>query len=188
MTEGEPMRSTSNTRARNRGFTIMEVMFTVSIAAVLMAVAVPSFRSLMANNRLASQSTELVAAINFARSEAISRNATISVCRANLEASTNCAGSAGEWDFFIVRRDTAPTGVLRRGALPDYGGTVSFESDLTADRITFSPDGLARSGGALVSDREFTVCSTAVGGQNMRVITVGAGSRLSTIKDEGDCS
>lgn len=180
------MRSNTNTRARSRGFTIMEVMFTVSIAAVLMAVAVPSFRSLMANNRLASQATELVAAVNFARSEAISRNTTVTLCRANLESSTNCAASVGEWDFFIVRN--AAGTVLRRGALPDYGTSMYFESDLTLDRIAFSPDGLARTGGTLVSDREFVVCSSAVSGQNMRIITVGAGSRLSTTKDEGECT
>lgn len=180
------MRSTADTRAASRGFTIIEVMLTVALAAVLMAVAVPSFRTMIANNRLASQTTEIVAAINFARSEAIAHNTSVSLCRANLEASVNCANTAGEWDFFIVR-DSAGT-VLRRGALPDYGGSVSFESDLTGDTISFTPDGLARTGGVLVSDNVFTACSTAVDSDNMRVLTVGAGSRLSSEKETGSCS
>jgi type IV fimbrial biogenesis protein FimT len=185
------MRSTSNGRLASRGFTLMELMFTIAVAGILLAVAVPSFQDMIANNRLVSQSTEIVAAMNFARSEAISKNATVRVCRSNLEASTSCAGSAGEWDFFIVRRDTAPVEVLRRGVLGDYSGTVSFESDLTADQVTFTPDGLAHNGtssGPLVSDNELVVCSTKATGENIRVITIGAGSRISTTRDEGDCS
>lgn len=185
------MRSTSNRRPGSRGFTLMELMFTIAVAGILLAVAVPSFTGMIANNRLVSQSTEIVAAMNLARSEAIAKNATVRVCRANLESSTTCAGSAGEWDFFIVRRDTAPVEVLRRGAFPDHGGSVSFESDLTGDQVTFTSDGLAHNGlssGPLVSDNELLVCSTAATGENIRVITIGAGSRISTTRDEGACS
>jgi type IV fimbrial biogenesis protein FimT len=168
----------------------MELMFTIAVAGVLVAVAVPSFRSMIANNRLMTQSTEVVSAINFARSTAISRNKAVWFCRVNSEADTDCAATLGEWDFFIVREASSAT-VLRRGSLADYDGTVSFESDLAGDRMTFTPDGLAHNGiatGALVNDNELIVCSTTVTGENMRVITVGAGSRLSTTKDEGDCT
>jgi type IV fimbrial biogenesis protein FimT len=182
------MRRTANRRPGSRGFTLMEMMFTVAVAGVILAVAVPSFQTMIANNRLTTQATEIVAAMNFARSAAISSNKSVWFCRVNLEVSSNCAGSAGEWDFFIVRDASA---VLRRGALADYSGTVSFESDLTGDRITFTPDGLAHNGvatGPLVSDNELTICSSKVSGDNMRVITVGAGSRMSTTKDSGSCS
>ncbi len=175
------MRRTSQAR----GFTLIELMFTVGLAAIIAAIGIPAFRSMIANNRLASQGTELAAAINYARSQAITHNTTITLCRANLEASTSCALSAGEWDFFIVRD---ASGVLRRGALPDFGGTISTVSDLTLDRMTFSPDGLSRTGGIVISDNDFTVCSTQVSGDNIRTITVGAASRISMSRSAGSCS
>lgn len=175
------MRPISN----SRGFTLIELMFTIGLAAIIAAIGIPAFRSMIANNRLGSQTTELAAAINFARSQAITHNTTVTLCRANLEASTACATSVGEWDFFIVRDGT---NVLRRGELPDFGGTISFESDLTLDRMTFSSDGLSRTGGVVISDNDFTACSTQVSGDNIRTLTVGAGSRISMSRSTGSCS
>jgi type IV fimbrial biogenesis protein FimT len=169
---------------KTRGFTLIELMFTIGLAAIIAAIGIPAFRSMIANNRLGSQTTELVAAINFARSQAITHNTTVTLCRVNLAASTNCATSVGEWDFFVVRDGS---GVLRRGELPDYGGTIIFESDLTLDRMTFSSDGLSRTGGLVISDNEFTACSTQVSGDNIRTVTVGAGSRISMTRSAGSC-
>jgi type IV fimbrial biogenesis protein FimT len=178
-------RSTTNPRSRAGGFTIIELMFTITLAGVILAIGIPSFQTIIASNRLTSQTNEMVSAIQFARSEAITRNTAVTFCRANFEASTNCAGGAGQWNFFIVR--TATGTVLRRGPLPNYNGSVSVNSDLTADIAVFSPDGLGRTGGALINNRTFTVCSTGVSDRNIRTVTIGAGSRLSTEKSTGTC-
>ena len=78
-------RCSSNTvpgRIRASGFTIMELMLTLTLGAILMAVAVPMFNTVTANNRLIAQSNEFVSMVNFARSEAITRNMAITLCRA----------------------------------------------------------------------------------------------------------
>lgn len=60
--------------AQRRGFTLIELMVVVALVAVVAAIAVPSFRSLMLMQRLKSISAQVVTDMQFARSEAISRN------------------------------------------------------------------------------------------------------------------
>ena len=60
-------------RALSRGFTLIELMVTVSIAAILMAVAVPSFTSFRRNSELTSVANKVVGSINAARGEAMKR-------------------------------------------------------------------------------------------------------------------
>ncbi len=62
-----------------RGFTLAEVMVTVSVAGVLSATAAPSFMDVVATQRVKSATFELLAATNYARSEAIKRNAVVTV-------------------------------------------------------------------------------------------------------------
>lgn len=64
---------------RTLGFTLTELMVTVSIASIMLAVAVPSFHSLILDNRLASQSAEFTGALAMARSEASRRGSRVVV-------------------------------------------------------------------------------------------------------------
>ncbi|WP_311221645.1 MULTISPECIES: GspH/FimT family pseudopilin [unclassified Acidovorax] len=59
---------------RNAGFTLIELMVTIAIAAVLMTLAAPSFVSFLRNSELTSTTNSLVAAIGAARTEAMKRN------------------------------------------------------------------------------------------------------------------
>jgi type IV fimbrial biogenesis protein FimT len=177
--------STYKRNGRARGFTLLELMFTVALAAVMLGIAIPSFRGMTASNRLVTQANELVAAVNFARSEAITRNSNVTLCRATSDSAVNCAPSLAPWTNWIVRTPTA--GVVRRGTINTYAGTISLSSDFTLDAVTFGADGLARTGGALVNGRSFTACSSVLPSENIRNIELGAGSRLSITKDSGAC-
>lgn len=55
------------------GFTLIELMVTIAIAAILLGVAIPSFTSVIISNRLTASTNEFVTSLNLARSEAIKR-------------------------------------------------------------------------------------------------------------------
>lgn len=67
------------TRKQTRGFTIVELMVTLAVAAVLMGMAVPAFNDFVSQRRMASRSNDFLLAITYARSEAIRRNTVVSV-------------------------------------------------------------------------------------------------------------
>lgn len=64
---------------RTRGFSLIELMVVLAIAAILSAMAAPSFRGLIANTRIQSVASDLQAGLLLARSEAVKRNATVQV-------------------------------------------------------------------------------------------------------------
>lgn len=59
---------------RSRGFTVIELLIGIVLMAVLLALAAPSVKQYAANQRVKASAVELVAALNYARSEAIKRN------------------------------------------------------------------------------------------------------------------
>lgn len=71
------------------GFTLIEMLVTIAIAAILMSMAVPSMRNLIERNSVADSVDSFVSAISHARAEAIRRGLPVTLCR-----STNAATSA----------------------------------------------------------------------------------------------
>lgn len=63
------------------GFTLIELVTTLTVAGILMAIAAPGMFSFLASNRLTAQTNDLIADISFARSEAIKRNGTVVICK-----------------------------------------------------------------------------------------------------------
>ena len=63
------------------GFTLVELMVTVVIVAIVLGLAAPSFQDMLRQNRAVSLVNELAASINLARSEAIKRGTRVTVCK-----------------------------------------------------------------------------------------------------------
>ena len=152
---------------RPSGFTLIELMVTVAVVGILAAVGVPAMTGLIHANRLAAANDNLTAALQLARSEAIRRGASVTVC-----ASTNgttCANQAA-WTRWIVRgRDNAASAAgpevidIMRDETP--AGNIALNGPTAG--IRFRPSGMVDSAQAL------TVCmpSTYLS-QNQRVVTV----------------
>jgi type IV fimbrial biogenesis protein FimT len=66
-------------RVRAFGFSLIELMVALAVAAILISAAVPGFQHLIISSRLTTTANELVAALNMARSEAIKRNAAVNL-------------------------------------------------------------------------------------------------------------
>ena len=62
-----------------RGFTLLELMVAIAVLAVLATIGVPSFQNLIQNNRVTTQTNELVTALTFARAEAVKRGRSVQV-------------------------------------------------------------------------------------------------------------
>ena len=86
--------------ANQAGFSLVELMVTLSIAAILLAIGVPSMTDLIRDARLASQSDLLVSTLNLARTEAVKQRSNFKVCPSatpNTDILVNCLAGNTAW-------------------------------------------------------------------------------------------
>ena len=143
-----------NRFALPRGFTIVELMVTLAIAAILLAVAVPSF-TLFAQKRAISQKTVQVRnALELARGLALSQRQVWTVC--TVDASDSCVSSAGL--RLLVFRDDNDDKDFNTGEMLQQDIDInSIELEISASGRSYIR--FARSGEALESGN-IEVCST----------------------------
>ncbi|SEA13389.1 GspH/FimT family pseudopilin [Variovorax sp. YR216] len=77
------MSGTRPSLKQGRGFTLIEMMVVVALVAILGAVAVPGFRDLLVNQRLAATTSDFVASLSLARAEAIRHSQLVTLLPTN---------------------------------------------------------------------------------------------------------
>jgi len=110
------MKYIAKRKSHDSGFTLIEMIVTVSIVAILSSIAAPSFRGMLENNRATVEANELVSGLLLARSEALKRRNNVTLCTSIDQ--TTCAGN-GETNFakgWIVFQDCNDTQVLDTNA------------------------------------------------------------------------
>lgn len=72
------------------GFTLVELLVSIAVAAIVLAIGVPSFQNLIQTNQLATQTNKFIGSLNYARSEAVKRKQNVVICPSS--ALGNCNG------------------------------------------------------------------------------------------------
>lgn len=129
---------------RDRGFTLIELMVAIGVAAILAAIAIPAFNNFVMNDRDASQINSLVGSFNYARSMAVKLNSRNGVQVCPSAGGTACdapaAGWAAGWVVLDVNNPAPPLQSVpalagANNIYPTGGGAngITFKSNGTVD-------------------------------------------------------
>ncbi|MFN3957350.1 MAG: GspH/FimT family pseudopilin [Tepidimonas ignava] len=152
------------------GFTLIELMVTLTVLAILLAIGVPSLQSFVTSSRLRAATQDLFESLQTARMEAIRRNLRVTVCKANANFS-NC-NNTGQWQQgWIVFVDQTPgvaPSVDSTDAIiqvrPPLGGDIVIHgnggSHGTATYVSFTADGGSKQLNGAFMAGTLRVCST----------------------------
>ena len=163
-------------------FTLIELMITIAVAAVVLTLGVPSFSSVIERNQLSAYTNQLVSSLHFARSEAVRRNQPIKVCHSNNATDCNGTGYENGWIIFVDDDDDGSLGSTEELIRVNEGlpANYTFNVNGNLDEFAFNSKGISTNQGRFVLCKNNTLSSS-------RAIFIGpAGrTRLAPLDDNG---
>lgn len=169
----------------HRGFTLLELMTTITVLAVLLGIGVPAFTSVIRNNQITAQTNELVAALNIARSEALKRGLPVSICVSNTTQDA-CVDDAADWNSgWIAFSDPTNPGALDSEediiqVWPAVGNGLNLVLGSGSASIRYLPSGASDAASTLTFDLSKPGCT----GNNARQIEITRTGRIGSKKTE----
>ncbi|WP_285164690.1 GspH/FimT family pseudopilin [Shewanella goraebulensis] len=168
-----------------KGFTLVELMVTVAVAAILLTVGVPSLTSLYEGHRANSNISKIHSSIQFARSQAVSYGSRVSVCPFN---GTSCDTNWTKGFSVFIDNGTLGTLDTTNGIQDTILRTVdSFDSEdfitSSLSRYTFNADGLMN----LSQTGNIIYCPGEKTNPDSKGFTIGVSGRISTIETSVTC-
>jgi type IV fimbrial biogenesis protein FimT len=145
------------TAMRQKGFTLLEMMAAIGIAAILLGLAVPSLTNFIRSSNLSASARNIVVDFALARNEAVLRAATVTVCTSTDLA--NCANT-GWNDGRIIFVDGGALGVVDAGDVI-VSVTQPMDSALTAAATNLTAANVVSysAQGRLADWGQITVCA-----------------------------
>lgn len=141
--------------AHAKGFSLVELMVAITVAAVLMVYAVPNLRNAIRRNNVSSGSNTLLAAVSYARAEAISRSVHVSICPSTDGASCSATSTdyAAGWLIYAYtpgnsKANTTYDSTSSNNVILRRGGTIKGVAITAKDAkvISFDQQGQLTSG------------------------------------------
>lgn len=137
------------------GFSLIELMITVAVIAVVVALGAPSFTGTIQNNQLSSQVNAINGALSYVRTEAVKLNGDVSICSSSDQSNCN---NTGLWeDGWVIFIDDDGNGtraagetILRVGEPLQGNNTLRLDGFSSANAITFDNQGRITSSGTLI--------------------------------------
>lgn len=152
---------------RSKGVTLIELLITLIVLAIVVAIGAPNMNSLMVNMDIRATSDRLVNLLSYARGEAVANSVDLRVCPAN---SDNDACSGSNWSNSWIVINPATTAVLRVENNSELGTTVAGVGNPTA--VNFNSRG-ENSGAQIV----FTISKAGGTNRSVTVTTAGYSTR-----------
>ena len=142
----------------NKGFTLIEMMVTVAVLAIILGIGVPSFQGLIERNRVSTATDKLFSALTTARSEAIRLGQDVRVTQAT-------GGWRNGWTI------ASPTTTLRvENALP---GNVAISEAGAATQVVFSVNGWVTAPASRPAVFEVSLANSSVTPRQIAVNQIG---------------
>jgi type IV fimbrial biogenesis protein FimT len=158
------------------GFTLMDLLVTLTVLGILVAVGIPSFSSVIRNNRITAHTNELVTALTYARSEAMKRGDVITTCPSN--DGEDCAGS-NDWSTgWIVFVDANADGIRDEDEEPlQIWPAIEDVLQLVSSRqfVMYASTGLTM---PVITDQTFQLMQPGYEGEHARCIRLGNTGRV----------
>ncbi len=161
---------------KGEGYTLIELMITLTIAAIMTILAIPGFRTLIQNNRAINITNDIAASLNYSRSEAVGRGNGVAVCASVDTAQSACGGN--NWNNgWLVFNDTDGDGIQDAGeATLRVHGILSNDATVTppAGVIAYDSSGFVTQGSG-----NFTITVSGCTANNARLLSVSNTGRVS---------
>lgn len=122
-------------RQGQEGFSIVELMVALTVAAILLVVAAPSFRDALRRNKVSAASNALLADIAYARSEAINRGNIVSICP-SADQSTCTANSAAYENGWLIYTYTPGKGTPNAAYVKSSTDNILLRASNARDSVS----------------------------------------------------
>ena len=167
-----------------KGFTLLELMTTLGIAAILSSTAVPGMQSFLLNSKQSSAVNQLVSSIHMARNAAVTRNSRVAICASGNGSSCGDVSWADGWIVFADDdRDQAVDAGEDIIAVSEKMENMTIASPQFSSAISYRGDGrvIAASNGGFAGG--FTFCDRR-GSVKAKVLSIEANGRPNSTKSD----